>query len=94
MKDLSIKVSIANRVYPLTIDPAEEENVRLAAKKINEMVKDYEDNYAVKDKQDLLAMSALHFASQSLQIDNKGIIIDEGITERLEQLNQLIEKNT
>ena len=94
MKDLSIKVAIANRVYPLTIDPVEEENVRLAAKKINEMVKDYEDKYAVKDKQDLLAMSALHFASQSLKVDNKGIIIDDGITERLEQLNILLEENT
>lgn len=94
MKDLSIKVNITNRIYPLTIDPAEEENVRLAAKKINEMVKEYEENYAVKDKQDLLAMAALHFASQSMQIDNKGIIIDEGIKERLEQLNQLIEENT
>lgn len=94
MKNLSIKVNIANRVYPLTIDPAEEENVRLAAKKINEMVKEYEDNYAVKDKQDLLAMSALHFASQSMEIDHKGIIIDEGITEKLEQLAQMIDKNT
>jgi len=31
---LKIKLSIANRVYPLTIAPSQEEGLRLAAKKI------------------------------------------------------------
>lgn len=94
MKDLSIKVAIANRVYPLTIDPEEEENVRMAAKKINEMIKEYEENYAVKDKQDLLAMCALHFGSQKLEIDQKELIEDNGLEERLKELNTLIIENT
>lgn len=62
--NLKIKVSIADRVYPLTIRRYEEENVRAAAKKIEATLKKYEESYAVKDKQDLLAMCALQLASQ------------------------------
>ena len=61
---LKIKLSIADRVYPLTINPSQEEGLRLAAKKIEEMIKRFEKSYAVRDKQDVLAMCALQFAAQ------------------------------
>ena len=61
---LKIKLSIANRVYPLTIAPSQEEGLRLAAKKIEAMIKQFEQSYSVRDKQDVLAMCALQFASQ------------------------------
>ena len=61
---LKIKLSIANRVYPLTIDPSQEEGLRTAAKKIDAMIKQFEQSYSVRDKQDVLAMCALQFASQ------------------------------
>ena len=35
---LNIKLMVADRLYPLSIDPSEEESFRLAAKKINEMI--------------------------------------------------------
>ncbi len=63
---LSIKVSIANRTYPLRITHDEQEKVMQAAENINKRIKDFEENYAVKDKQDLLAMSALQFASEAI----------------------------
>jgi len=66
MGELSIKVSIANRVYPLTIKREEEESIRKAAKLLNESIENLESNYAVRDKQDLLAMAALEYASQAL----------------------------
>ncbi len=61
---LKIKLSIADRVYPLTINPSQEEGLRLATKKIEEMIKKFENSYAVRDKQDVLAMCALQFAAQ------------------------------
>ena len=69
---LKIKLSIADRVYPLTINPSQEEGLRLASKKIEEMIKKFEQSYAVRDKQDVLAMCALQFAAQveQKQIDN------------------------
>ena len=61
---LKIKISIADRVYPLTVDASQEEGLRSASKKIDMMIKQFEENYAVRDKQDVLAMCALEFAAQ------------------------------
>ena len=61
---LKIKLTIADRLYPLTIQADQEEGLRKAAKRIEEMIKRFEQSYAVRDKQDVLAMSALQFAAQ------------------------------
>ncbi|ALM21586.1 cell divonision ZapA family protein [Nonlabens tegetincola] len=63
-----VKISIADRVYPLTIEPSREEGLRIAAKNIEKMIQQLENNYAVRDKQDVLAMCALQFAAQAEQI--------------------------
>jgi cell division protein ZapA len=77
-------------VYPLTVDPSQEEGLRSAAKKIEGMIKQFEQDYAVRDKQDVLAMCALQFASlvEQKQIDKS---IDSVETnERLRKLNELL----
>jgi cell division protein ZapA len=87
---LKIKLSIADRVYPLTVDLSQEEGLRSASKKIDAMIKQFEENYAVRDKQDVLAMCALQFASQveQKQVDNS---IDGTATlERLKKINDLL----
>ena len=87
---LKIKLSIADRVYPLTIDPAQEEGLRKAAKNIEQLAKKFEQNYAVRDKQDVLAMCALQFASK---IEQNGIDQTEDnheVTERLRSLEGLV----
>ncbi|WP_036153338.1 cell division protein ZapA [Maribacter forsetii] len=83
---LKIKLSIADRVYPLTIDPAQEEGLRKAAKNIEQLAKKFEQNYAVRDKQDVLAMCALQFASK---IEQNGIEQTEGTKEAEERLQAL-----
>lgn len=87
---LKIKISIADRVYPLTVNPNQEEGLRSASKKIDTMIKEFEQNYAVRDKQDVLAMCALQFASQveQKQIDKSSI--EESSKLKLEQLNDLL----
>ena len=71
MSDLSIKINVAGRVYPLTISVEEEEFIRKAADLIEDHVKKFQENYAVKDKQDLLAMTALQIATQNLLLSDK-----------------------
>lgn len=83
---LKIKLSIADRVYPLTIDPSQEEGLRKAAKNIEQLAKKFEQNYAVRDKQDVLAMCALQFASK---IEQKGIEQSEGDKEAIERIKAL-----
>ncbi len=90
MGEISIKVTIADRIYPLKIAIEEEENIRRAAKLINDRIKEFSDNYSVKDKQDLLSMCALQFASQALKVEKKQVIEDTGISERIERLDQLL----
>jgi hypothetical protein len=50
MGEISIKINIADRVYPLKVNMEEEEIIRRAAKLINDRVKEYQENYAVRDK--------------------------------------------
>jgi len=90
---LKIKLSIADRVYPLNIDPAQEEGLRKATKKIEEMIKRFEKSYAVRDKQDVLAMCALQFAAQ---VEQKGIDKEndqEHLETKLEALNNLLQRH-
>lgn len=74
MSEKSVKITIAGRTYPITVNSKEEKAVLDAAKRINERVAQLETTYLVKDKQDLLAMTALQFATQYL--DNKSRSID------------------
>ena len=61
---IKIKLTVADRLYPLTISPDQEASLRSSAKKIDDMTKQLEQNYAVRDKQDVLAMCALQYAAQ------------------------------
>ena len=90
---LSIKLNIANRIYPMKIDRKSEEFIRNAVKKLENRLKFYEQNYAIKDKQDLLAMCLIEYASKSESENNKNIVVDDGISEKLNQINSLLESN-
>ncbi|QWX84539.1 cell division protein ZapA [Cellulophaga sp. HaHaR_3_176] len=87
---LKIKLSIADRVYPLTIDPSQEEGLRKAAKNIEQLAKNFEQNYAVRDKQDVLAMCALQFASKIEQHSIEQLEDTTEVTARLKALDELV----
>ncbi|WP_203258245.1 cell division protein ZapA [Hyunsoonleella ulvae] len=88
---LKIKLSIANRVYPLTIDVSQEEGLRKAAKNIETMIKQFEQSYSVRDKQDVLAMCALQFASQAEQKTIDKEVRNEVVEEKLTAINNMLE---
>jgi cell division protein ZapA (FtsZ GTPase activity inhibitor) len=90
MGDISIKINIADRVYPLKVNTEEEEIIRRAAKLISDRIKDYQENYAVKDKQDLLSMCVLHYATTSLKAEKKVLVEDTEVAEKVYQLDQLL----
>ena len=83
-----IKLNIGNRVYPLSVGTNQEEILRKAAKQINQMINDYESKYAVRDKQDSLAMCALQILSQSKTFSNDD---DKEVLEIGEKLNKIKE---
>lgn len=89
---LKIKISIADRVYPLTVELSQEEGLRSASKKIDVMIKQFEENYAVRDKQDVLAMCALQFASQVEQKNIDNAINGEETIERIKKINAVLDQ--
>ena len=69
-ESIKIKIKIADRVYPLSIEANQEESIRIAGKKIEAMIKQLEQSYAVRDKQDVLAMCALQYSTELENILN------------------------
>jgi|TARA_B110000977_G_scaffold63824_1_gene86770 cell division protein ZapA len=88
---LKINLVIAGRTYPLSVNNTnEEEGMRKAASAINKLITMYEQNYAVSDKQDVLAMCALQFASKSeISTLQKGSDDTEAIN-KLKELTQIV----
>ncbi len=94
INSLRIKVTIGDRVYPLTIrDESEEEGIRAAVKKINDLVKKFEQNYEVRDKQDVLAMCALQFASQQEVKTVQENVVSEKVENKLRELGDLLDSH-
>jgi cell division protein ZapA len=91
MDKIALKIIIAGRTYPLTIKKEEESAIRGAADRINSNIQKLQGSYAVKDMQDLLAMTALQIAVQNTTAsENKTPSFDP--TTFNEDLRKIIEK--
>ena len=90
---LKIKLTIADRVYPLSVAPEQEEALRASAQKIEAMIKQLEQNYAVRDKQDVLAMCALQYATELEQHRKNEKESSAHTTATIDQLNSMIEEH-
>ena len=88
---LKIKITIANRVYPLSVAPEQEASLRASSKKIETTIQQLEKNYAVRDKQDVLAMCALQFAAQSEQSKGNTSSIKDESKEKVKELIDMID---
>ena len=87
-----INVVIGGRTYPLHVSSTlEEQGTRKAAEKINQLIVDFEKNYAVSDKQDVLAMCALQFATQNEQNSIDNTSLNEDLESRLVSVDKLID---
>jgi len=85
MGEFSISITVADRPYKLVIEKEYEELFRRAAKLIDSRIKVYSNNYAYKDKQDLLAMVALDNTINLLQherdISEKEMFLEKKLIE-------------
>lgn len=85
MSEISIKITVGGRTYPLTVNSADEARVHKAAETVNRIIDNLRQNYAVKDMQDLLAMAALQLASQHNEIN-----LSSEENKQLEEINNLL----
>ncbi|WP_271404833.1 cell division protein ZapA [Tenacibaculum soleae] len=94
MAKIKVNVVIAGRTYPLSVNNTDEEQgMRTAAKNINDLIAKFEQNYAVADKQDVLAMSALQFASKSEIVSLNNTKQSTEILNKISDLTNLLDKH-
>ncbi len=64
MGSKTIEIQIGKRTYPIEVEnETEETKVKLSAQLVNDNINKLKGNYVVTDYVDLLAMTALEFAS-------------------------------
>lgn len=93
MSEKSIKVTIGNRVYPLTISSSEEDSILKSVKMVNDNMRELEQNYSVRDKQDLLAMTALFYASQASKDESSTESSEDELNQKLKQFSEQIKQH-
>ena len=67
--------------------------MRKAAKEINDMITKYEKSYAVKDKQDSLAMCALEIFTNNKKITMDQSKLGSNTDKKLSKIIELIDQN-
>ena len=86
---ININVTIADRPYRLKIDALEEAMVREAAKRINQKVKEFQQAFTTKDKQDYLAMIAILNTVEGLKGSADGAE-NSPLNQKIDELDQLL----
>ncbi len=90
MSELSIKIKIGNREYPMKVKAEDEERVRNAGKIINEKIKSYADQFGIDDLQDLLAMVAFDSLVGKMRSEEEIDNDNSEASNKVSQLNSLI----
>jgi len=93
MEELSIKIKIADREYPMKVKPADEERVRKAGKNINERIRMYREKFGIDDKQDLLSMVAFDCLIDKMEAEESHFGVDETVVEKISELNHKISQS-
>lgn len=88
--ELSIKIRIADREYPMKVSASDEERIRMAGKIINQRLKAYRDQFGIDDKQDLLAMVAFDCLIDKMHAEEAHGTTGHEIHQKIHQLNELI----
>ncbi|MDR3133547.1 MAG: cell division protein ZapA [Prevotellaceae bacterium] len=66
---IPIRITVADRPYPLRQPAAEEERIRAAAKRVNDRVMQYQQRYVQQDAQDALAITALQYMMKIMEYE-------------------------
>lgn len=90
MGELSIKIKIIDREYPMRVSQSEEEGLRLAGKLLNEKFKFFRDQFGIDDKQDLLAMVAFDCLVEKMKLEKNDNNVSSSVSGKLDHLENLL----
>jgi len=90
MGNLSIRIKIGDRDYPLKANALEEERLRRAGKIINEKIKTFRDKFGIDNMQDLLAMVAFDCQVNTLKAEELELETNQAITSKLNTIENMV----
>lgn len=93
MSDTSVTITIAGLNYQLKLDAANHEQVQQAASFINEHISEFEKNYPVKEKRDILAMVSLQMVTELLKSKQQQASEIHRLQTLLDELNNMVENH-
>lgn len=94
MGELSIKIRIAEREYPMRVKEEEEERIRVVGKILNERIRFFKDQFNLQDKQDLLAMVAFETMVEKLKQEEEKASHVAAVDQHLNTLDDLLSSAT
>ncbi len=92
MGDLSIKIKIGDREYPMKVKPEEEERVRLAGRLLNDKLKTFREHFKIDDKQDLLSMIAFDAQAGLLKSEHSKVELLKKFDDKIAELDDLLNR--
>lgn len=90
MAELSIKLKIGNREYPMRVKAEDEERIRKAGKILNEKMKSYKEKFGIEDNQDLIAMVAFDCQVEKMKSEENRDDSSDSALVQVQAINQLI----
>jgi cell division protein ZapA len=85
----NISVFIAGRSYPLKVAKQEEEVILSIAEKVNKRIREYQETYTNREKQDWVSMALLSYALEKHQMEK--LYSDSKLEQKLDSLEQLLD---
>ena len=91
MGELSIKIKIGEREYPMRVNATEEESLRLAGRALNEKMKTFKDAFGIDDRQDLLAMVAFDCMVEKIKSENNQAAFSNKVALKIADIDRMID---
>jgi cell division protein ZapA (FtsZ GTPase activity inhibitor) len=88
---ISIKVNIADTVFPLKVKMEAEEHIRKAVDLINNKLISYTNQFGLKDKSSALSMCALELTSEFLSADTQKDLEINRLEQKIAEIEQMLE---
>ena len=93
MSDTSVTITIAGISFRLKVNAADHDVVQQASSFINEHISEFEKNYPVKDKRDVLAMVSLQMVTELLKSKQQQASEIHRLQTLLDELNSMVENH-
>ncbi len=89
MSEISIKIKIWDRIYPMKVLKEEEEIIRMAAKLLNDKIDIHKKQLNSNDKQDIMSITAFDIILQLLKVEKKVEKMLENANDKLLDLRRM-----